>query len=713
MSTVVALACTLPGAALAQAAPAINAPRVDIIGKTENLERLPGSGEVVDRDTLERSRVFTTNEALRKITGVNVRDEEGLGLRPNIGIRGLNPTRSTKITLLEDGIPLAYAPYGDNASYFHPPIERYERIEVLKGSGQVLYGPQTIGGVINYITPNPTEEFSGFLGVSAGNRDYGNLHARLSGAGFLLDAYHKQSDGARDNLRSELRDVTLKKVIRIDGRQSLIVRGNLLNEESNVGYSGLSVAEYATFGARYNPFFRDTFDTRRIGLSATHEFAIDDNTTLLTNIYGSVFSRDWWRQSSTTTDTQCGTAFRDARLAGQAVNPDTCASRQGRLRDYQMFGVEPRLRMKHQWLGLASELETGFRVHREIQDRKQVNGTSPFSRDGVVVEDNNRNTNAMAAFVQNRFLLGDLTLTPALRYENIENTRWNRLPGGSSGSETLSAWIPSLGANYQMSPDTVVFGGVHRGFAPPRNEDLIITPTGSSATYTNVGAENSWNFEFGTRTRPMPGLDLQATVFRNDFQRIIAVGSIAGGSTPLSQGQALFQGLEVGGRYGDPTGVYSTLALTWLPTAEQSTAFTEVSTGGVIANSRAGNRMPYAPKTTATVGVGYLHNSGFDVNLEMVHVGEQYADFANVGDAASDPNVPGATQTINRQSGQFGLIESFTIFNVAANYALPQYGVTVFFTIKNLADRVYVVDRSRGMIPGSPRLIQAGLRWSF
>ena len=213
----------------------------------------------------------------------------------------------------------------------------------------------------------------------------------------------------------------------------------------------------------------------------------------------------------------------------------------------------------------------------------------------------------------------------------------------------------------------------------------------------------------------MPGLDLQATVFRNDFQRIIAVGSIAGGSTPLSQGQALFQGLEVGGRYGDPTGVYSTLALTWLPTAEQSTAFTEVSTGGVIANSRAGNRMPYAPKTTATVGVGYLHNSGFDVNLEMVHVGEQYADFANVGDAASDPNVPGtgATQTINRQSGQFGLIESFTIFNVAANYALPQYGVTVFFTIKNLADRVYVVDRSRGMIPGSPRLIQAGLRWSF
>jgi outer membrane receptor for Fe3+-dicitrate len=74
ISLLVALACGMPGAALAQAAPAVSAPRVDIIGKTEQLERLAGSGEVVDRDILERSRVFTTNEALRKVTGVNVRD---------------------------------------------------------------------------------------------------------------------------------------------------------------------------------------------------------------------------------------------------------------------------------------------------------------------------------------------------------------------------------------------------------------------------------------------------------------------------------------------------------------------------------------------------------------------------------------------------------------------------------------------------------------
>jgi Fe(3+) dicitrate transport protein len=105
----------------------------EVGGSHETLRRLPGSVDIVDRATLERSRVMTTNEALRKVAGVHVRDEEGFGLRPNIGLRGINPTRSNKVLLLEDGIPLAYAPYGDNASYYHPPIDRFERIEVMKG----------------------------------------------------------------------------------------------------------------------------------------------------------------------------------------------------------------------------------------------------------------------------------------------------------------------------------------------------------------------------------------------------------------------------------------------------------------------------------------------------------------------------------------------------------------------------------------------------
>ena len=145
-----------------------------LAGTPESLNEIPGSVERIDNRTLENARVFNFSEALRKFSGVNVRDEEGFGLRPNIGIRGTNPTRSTKVLLLEDGLPLSYAPYGDNASYYHPPVERYESIEVLKGSGQIAYGPQTIAGVINYLTPNPPDKPTFNFKLEGGNRSFFN-----------------------------------------------------------------------------------------------------------------------------------------------------------------------------------------------------------------------------------------------------------------------------------------------------------------------------------------------------------------------------------------------------------------------------------------------------------------------------------------------------------------------------------------------------------
>src|SRR5688572_27900782 len=187
-----------------------------VLTSAEMAERIPGSIEIINAQVLENTRALTSTEVLRKFSGVNVRDEEGLGLRPNVGIRGLNPTRSTKVLLLEDGIPLTYAPYGDNASYYHPPVERFESIEVLKGSGQILYGPQTIGGVINYISPNLTGKCAAASTPIGGNRHYFNGHlsygATYGNSGLLIRFTRKQGEGSRQNVRSGPNDFTLKSV---------------------------------------------------------------------------------------------------------------------------------------------------------------------------------------------------------------------------------------------------------------------------------------------------------------------------------------------------------------------------------------------------------------------------------------------------------------------------------------------------------------------
>jgi Fe(3+) dicitrate transport protein len=686
---------TVPAPDPAKARPPEDIPRIDVIGQRENLAKIPGSGYVLDEPTLQNSHVFTTNEALRKIPGLTLRDEEGFGLRPNIGVRGLNPTRSTKVTLLEDGVPLAYAPYGDNASYYHPPIDRFQRIEVIKGAGQILYGPQTIGGVIDYVSPTPPQTLGGLLSLTGGNRDYFNGHARIGARGVLLDYVRKQGDGARDNIDSELNDLNLKTLFNLGDSQDLVLRANYYSEDSHVTYSGLTETELQRFGLDYNPFTNDEFEVDRYGFSATHDLRFNERVNLITNAYYSYFSRDWWRQSSTTTDNQCGAGFTAARLAGVAVNVNTCNSRQGQQRDYTQYGVEPRLRVNHGLLGIENEFEAGVRAHFETQERKQENAPSAKGHEGLLVEDNERETDAYSTFLQNRFLFGRWTLTPGVRLEYMRHERRNELTG-ADGSDRVSQWVPSFGVNYNPFAGVTLFAGVHRGFAPPRTEDLIDN-TGIS---TEVDAEESTNYELGVRAYPMDGASLQATWFRNDFDQLIAVGSIAGGSTPLAEGEALFEGLELAGSLDLPSGPYLRLAYTYLWEAEQTEPFRQVSNGALITGSRDGNRQPYAPEHQVTAALGFAR-WGFDGQVEMVYVDEMYSDFANSGRAAANGN------------GQIGKINSYTIFNLTLNYTFERLGTTAFFTVKNLADKEYIVDRTRGIQVGMPRLVQVGARYDF
>jgi Fe(3+) dicitrate transport protein len=661
-------------------------PQMTILGSREAARAIAGSVDLIDPEQLELTRPFTVNEALRKAPGVHVRDEEGFGLRPNIGIRGLNPTRSTKITLLEDGIPLVYAPYGDNASYFHPPIERYASIEVLKGANSLAYGPQTIGGIVNYVTPDAPQDFAGHVQLAGGSRDFGTAHARLGGGGLLVDFVHKQGDGARDNNDHRLDDANLKFSRQLNDAHSLMLRANLYREDSTVTYAGLTQAEFDQLGGRYNPFGNDGFDTERRGLSLSHRWAPSQALTLSTSAYYSDFDRDWWRQASSSQDAQCGAAFNARRLAGLAVDVEACGSVQGRLRAYDLHGIEPRLA----WRNGAGELQAGAKWHVEEQDRRQVNGTSPRARTGTLVESNLRDTEARSVFIAQRFDLGPVELTPILRHERVDVERLNRL-NGARGATGLSATMPGLGVVWKTSTGLVAFASVHEGFAPPRVEDLIA----GSGTVTEVDAEESVNVEAGLRGEALPGVSFQLAWFRNDFSNLVAVGSIAGGATPLSQGRALFQGLELSSNLALPSDFFGQVALTWLANADQTTAFRNVASNAVV--GVAGNRQPYAPEYTATVSFGYARD-GLQAQVELQHLSSQYSDFANTVAPSAD--------------GQRGRIASQTLLGFTANYAFDDRWST-FLAVKNLTDRNYIVDRTRGILVGQPRLLQAGLRVNF
>jgi Fe(3+) dicitrate transport protein len=675
----------------------------EIAGSHDRLRRLPGSVDIVDRETLELSRVMTTNEALRKVPGVHVRDEEGFGLRPNIGIRGLNPTRSNKVLLMEDGIPLTYAPYGDNASYYHPPIDRFERLEVLKGGAQIAYGPQTVGGAVNYLTPRPPAQPSGSLMLMGGNREYFNGHgsygATLGRTGFLVDYMRKQGNGSRENLNFKLNDVNGKVVQGVGASQTLTFRGNYYSEDSNITYSGLRLDEYEA-NPRANPFSNDFFYADRSGASATHAAALSGDVAMTTNLYWNSFRRHWWRQSSNSAQ-RPNRLGSDSDCLGMESLHTTCGI-EGRLREYYVWGVEPRVSMHHRAFGVASETDFGVRAHFEHQDRLQENGDTPTARTGVLVESNVRTSAAYAGFVQNRFLFGGWTVTPGMRIEHVQYERTNRLANlgaGVTGDTELTRVIPGIGISRTTGEQVTLFGGVHRGFAPPRTEDIISNTGG----VIDLDPELSWNFEAGIRSAFRPGVGVDATFFTMDYENQIVPASLAGGigSTLTNGGATLHQGLELRAQIdsapmtGSAHDVYLRLAYTFLPVTEfTGPRFSNIPGLGSVSVS--GNRLPYAPEHIAVVGVGYSH-SAFDARIEAVRTSDQFTDDLNTVAPTAD--------------GQRGLIEGSTVWNVAVNYTVRR--TTLFLTVKNLFDELFIVDRTRGILPGSPRLMQAGVRVGF
>lgn len=711
---------------------ALRLPAVEVIGVVDGLTRVPGSGVVLSRTALSGARPATLTEVLRKAPGLNVRDEEGLALRPNIGIRGLSPTRSTTVLLLEDGIPFTLAPYGDNASYYHPAFERFDRIEVLKGSGQILFGPRTVGGVINYVTPAIPARPDARVEVSGGGRNYSNGRLRFGGtwdgAGLLLDLGRKHADGARDNVGSTLFDGTVKASLNLGQRQSLILKGGFHRERSQVTYSGLTEGEWAA-DPYQNPFRNDSMLLDRTGFAATHRADLGTAVTLTTAAYAYGITRRWWRQSSNSAERPNDVS--DPNCGGMANLYTTCGN-QGRLRGYQVAGIEPRLRAD--FADGRQQLDAGVRFHYEEQDRQQINGAFPTARtagpssdvNSGIVEDNLRTNSAVSAFAQHRLLAGRWSITGGLRLERVWFERVNRRPTtsdpqGVRGTTSLTELIPGVGITYLAGAGMTAFAGAHRGFAPPRTEDIISNSTGA---VVELDAEHSWNYEVGLRIKPAAGLSFEATAFAMDFENQIIPASVAGGTgaTLTSAGRTLHEGVELAlegssrEQWGWRHDLSLSVAYTWLPVAKfRGERFAFIGTDGsdvvdkVYADQNAGGtrtrvsvtgrRLPYSPRHLMTATVGWTPPRGPDVRVEAVRIAAQFGDPVNTGTTVAD--------------GQQGPIPAVTLWNVAANWFVPALRVTFFGSMKNVFDELYIADRTRGLLPGTPRWVQVGASHSF
>ncbi len=279
-------------------------PQVVIIGKKDRLfTQVPGSVSIIDPKELKQTAALTSNEVLRKIPGLNVVDEEGAGLRLNIGIRGLDPDRSRNVLVLEDGIPIALGPYGEPELYFSPSIDKMAGIEVVKGSGQILFGPQTTGGVLNMFTFDPpaTEQTrmklsGGMSGIFSGLWSYGNS---LGKVGFLVSYLHKSANKLGPTW-FQVNDLSAKIKLQTSNHSSLGLKLGMYHELSNSTYIGLTQTMFDAGGQDYAQLAPlDRLPIKRYSISATHKIYVNPRFSLQTTAFGYTISRNWQRQDFT------------------------------------------------------------------------------------------------------------------------------------------------------------------------------------------------------------------------------------------------------------------------------------------------------------------------------------------------------------------------------------------------------------------------------
>jgi Fe(3+) dicitrate transport protein len=709
---------------IALAAAPLVMPEIALVSERgRGLARVPGSAAVVTPEELRVVMPVSANEILRRIPGLHVQEEEGFGLRANIGIRGLNPDRSRTVLVLEDGIPVALSPYGEPEMYYSPPIERMQRVEVVKGSGSILFGPQTIGGVINYVTPSPPVAPEGTLDVQGGMggfvRAYGTYGGTVDRVGGHVGVLRKQADDVR-GLLFEITDVTGKLAVDLGARSDLGIKVGVYDEVSNSTYVGLTEAMFAADPSQH-PAPDDRLRLRRYSASATHELVLSPSARLRTSAYGYTTVRDWQRQD-----------YGYSADGSQVVLRPTTGNRN---RSFAVAGLEPRLQLAHGAFGLRSELDAGMRAHLERAEEQYINGHTATARTGDLRDWEKRDGHAFSGFLQNRFFLGErLQVVPGVRAESFtygrhvlrhrvrrvdpETGQTTRLPEDVDirSSDGVFEIIPGIGATLAATDRVTVFAGAHRGFSPPRVKDALVyddptVPLGQSAgeiVSLQLDAERSRNVEVGTRAAPAHGVTMEATAFVLDFSNQIIPPSASGGAATqarlANQGETRHTGVEgalavdFGALAGRAWALTGQVRHTYVQSRFSADRFIALSPTDTV-NVR-GNRLPYAPEHTTHLNLAFDHPAGVNLGVDASFVTSQFAD-----------NFETVAPTANGRNGQ---IPAYRVWNASGAYRLPWSGVSVFGTVKNVFDATYISSRRpEGIRAGLPRMVHLGVRTAF
>ncbi len=684
------------------AQPEVREIEVRVVGnRADTLQRITGV-TVIGAKELKRAQPVDTAEMLRRVPGVQVRQEYSGGSRLDISIRGLESGRSRRVLLLEDGVPMSLNPYAEPDMNYAPAIERYRAIEVVKGSGNILFGPQTLAGTINFVTLAPPEHQRAVADVDIGTYGYVRALASygdtLGNARYVVQVLERRGDGFRDQPFNST-DALGKIVFPTGSGGEAVLRLSWHRDEADSDDVGITSAMYKSDPRRPTLAPHDHLIFNKYDVALVHEQRFSPDTKLKTLLYAYDQPRIWRRQSFTRTPVP-GQPYE--RIVGDVNVPNGAIyfphSNTILDRDYAVAGFEPRAEHRMKTGSIAHTIDFGGRVLRETAHYQQRSGLYPESFAGSNDFEEKHYGTAFAAYVADRIAFTDkLLVTPGIRYEHEDFRRVVlRQPGPNgvqdtydAGAKGVNGLIPGIGMIYGTKTASA-FGGMHVGYAPPRVTSAI-SPKGQAA---DVHAEESLNYELGSRIAPEKWLKVEATGFLSNFSNQVVVGTEPGADANLTDaGATNIYGLESGASL-------SIDKLLNFPTIVELGVRYTFSHASFRYGANSGNLLPYSPEHTLTANFDVEHESGFGGQIAYWMVGPQFTDALN-------------SRTVD-VTGSVGPLDPWHVVDATLHYRHQPSNITIRLTGKNLLDTTYIsARRPNGIFPGAYRQLLLGLRWEW
>lgn len=656
-------------------------PTIQVIGSQEDsISKIPGAAVIVSQEQIQQFTPSSTEEILKRVSGVYVKPEEESAIVANIGMRGIS-SADYKTLILEDGVPVAAGLFVGNGRYYNPRIQRMDSIEVLKGSSALRYGPMNIGGIVNYRTKQPKD--GALVDLSIGSWDTYKTTVELGGSSSTKDSNvgailsWAKSDGFMDK-GYEMKDAVIKAGTAIGDNQWVGVKFTHYENDANISYRGQFLGEYHA-KKQNNPAPDDWFLTERNSFDINHRWDINPDTELQTLLYWSEMNRDYWRYGVNATASQA---------AGRWIYTDNVS---GNNRAFERIGAETRLIAKNTIFNIPGEAEIGLRLMNEKMDDVTINAKRATPRSGTTAKDTKDSAKSVALYAQNRFDISDqLSVTPGVRVERYEQQRDDKQKNETVKTSNTEV-MPGLGVTYQFIPAVQLYASVYKAFSPALNGDSL-----SGMKDQKLEAETAVSWELGLRGQ-QDAVRYELTAFRMDFDNQIIPANSNSDFQSTNGGKTYNQGLEGAVSLEFENGFDVFANLTWIANAEFKGD--RYNKNGSL-KSKDGDRVPYTPEWVANLGVGYTY-AGLRSQLSANYTGSQFTDELNT------------KPIVENTSGFFtGKIDAYTTVDLTTRYTLNDQ-VEFYGAVKNLEDKRYIASLRQGIYVGPERSFEAGVRYRF